>query len=248
MPCTEVHVTVLHAKLLSLCSCGVLHCSAVSAYPVRLCVANIKTDDVHKVTVGYIPMVLRKYEAAATKESSATNAELLQRSLFLIFRRCMEASHTGCSIKLADSTAILVSPRLLLYACDYQEERNLLSLKQCGSKHDCTPCMDDSSSFAGRTGIKERRRDVTRTVTAQLRGASIRAQSGNTAEVKAIEKTMGVHCRVHDFAGWAGLGSGRKHLYQVTGFDRLHVSCLLCFFLLPFLGCLGWTGMLCATA
>jgi len=60
MPCTDVHVTVLHTKLLSLCSCGVLHCSAVSAYPVRLCVANIKTDDVHWVTVGYIPMVLRK--------------------------------------------------------------------------------------------------------------------------------------------------------------------------------------------
>ena len=108
--------------------------------------------------------------------------------------------------------------------------------------------MDDSSSFAGRTGIKQRRRDVTGTVTAQLRGASIRAQSGNTAEVKAIETTMGVHCRVPAFAGWAGLGSGRKHLYQVTGFDRLHVSCLLCFFLLPFLGCLGWTGVLCATA
>ena len=234
MPCTDVHVTVLHTKLLSVCSCGVLHCSAVSAYPVRLCVANIKTDDVHWVTVGYIPMVLRKYEAAATKKSSATKAELLQRSLFLIFRRCMEASHTGCSIKLADGTAIPVSPRLLLYACDYQEERNLLSLKQYGSKHDCTPCMADSSSFAGRTGINQRRRDVTGTVTAQLRGASIRAQSGNTAEVRAIEKTMGVHCRVPALAGWAGLGSGRRHLYQVTGFDRLHVRCLLCFFLLPF--------------
>jgi len=105
------------------------------------------------VTVCYIPMVLRKYEAAATKKTSATKAELLQRSLFLIFRRCIEASHTGCSIKLAEGTAIPVSPRLLLYACDYQEERNLLSLKQCGSKHDCTPCVADSSSFAGRTGI-----------------------------------------------------------------------------------------------
>jgi len=239
MPCTDIHVTVVHTKLLSLCSCGVLHFSAVSACPVRLCVANIKTDDDHWSTVCYIPMVLRKYEAAATKKSSATKAELLQRSLFLIFRRCMEASHTGYSIKLADGTAIPLSPRLLSYACDYQEERNLLSLKQCGSKHDCTSCMADSSSFAGRTGINQRRRDVTGTVTAQQRGASIRAQSGNTAEVKAIEKTMGVHCRVPAFAGWAGLGSGRKHLYQVTGFDRLHVSCMLCFFLPPFLGCLG---------
>jgi len=179
-------------------------------------------------------MVLRKYDAAATKKSSATKAELLQRSLFLIFRRCMEASRTGCSIKLADGTAIPVSPRLLLYACDYPVERNLLSLKQHGSKHDCTPCMADSSSFAGRTGINQRRREVTETVTAQLRGASIWAQSGNTADVTAIEKTIGVHCRVTALAGWAGLGSGRKHLYQVTGFDRLNVSCLLCVFLILF--------------
>ena len=233
VPCTDVHATFLGSNLLSLPSSSVVNCSAVSAYPVRLCVANIKTERVHWVTVGYIPMVLRKYEAAATEKASATKAELLQRSLFLIFSRCMEASHTGCTIKLADGTTLPVSPRLLLYSCDYQEERNLLSLKQHGSKHDCTPCMADSSSFAGRAGINQRKRDVTETVTAQLRGANIRAQSGNTAEVKGIEKTMGVHCRVPALAGWAGLGSGHKHLYQVTGFDRLHVSCLPCLLVFP---------------
>jgi len=140
----------------------------------------------------------------------------------------MEASHTGRTIKLADGTTLPVSPRLLLYSCDYQEGRNLLSLKQHGSKHDCTPCKADSSSFDGRAGINQRKSDVTEsTVTAQLRGANIRAQSGNTAAVKGIEKTMGVHCCDPALAGWAGLGSGHTHLYQVTGFDRLHVSCRL---------------------
>ena len=233
MPCPDVHATLWGANPLSLPSSSVVNCSAASAYPVRLCVANIKTEHVHWVTVGYIPMVLRKYETAATEMASATKAELLQRSLFLIFGRCMEASHTGCTIKLADDTTLPVSPRLLLYSCDYQEERNLLSLKQHGGKHHCTPRMADSSSFAGRAGINQRKRDVTETVTAQLRGANIRAQSGNTAAVRGIETTMGVHCRVPALAGWAGLGSGHKHLYQVTGFDRLHVSCLLRLLIFP---------------
>jgi len=227
VPCTDVHATFLAENLPSLPSSSVVNCSAVSAYPMCLCVEDIKTVHVHWVTVGYIPMVLRSYEAAATEKTSATKAELLQRSLFFIFGRCMEASHTGCTIKLADGTTLPVSPRLILYSCDYQEERNLLSLKQHGSKPDCTPCMADSSSFAGRAGINQKMRDVTEAVTAQLRCADIRAQSGNTAAVRGTEETMGVHCRVPALAGWAGLGSGHKHLYQVTGFDRLHVSCLL---------------------
>ena len=196
---------------------------AVSAYPVRLCVVNIRTERVHWVTVGYIPMVLHKYETSARERSSATKAELLQRSLYLIFGRCMDASHTGCTLTLANGTTMTVSPRLLLFCCDYQEERNLLSLKQHGSNYDCTPCMADSETFAGRQGVNQRRRDVTSTVTAQLDGARMRQEHGNTAAVKKIENTHGIHCRVPALAGWAGLGSGCKHLYQVTGFDRLHV-------------------------
>ena len=188
---------------------------------------NIRTKRVHWVTVGYIPMVLQKYEPRAKDKTSATEAELLQRSLFLIFRRCMEASHVGCSLLLADGTTMNVSPRLLLYSCDYMKERSLLSLKHHGSKYDCTPCMAASETFAGRRGLNEPKRDVTETVTAQLDGAQMRYESGNSAAVKKIEDTMGIHCRVPALAGWAGQGSGCKHLYQVTGFDRLHVRFLL---------------------
>ena len=188
---------------------------------------NIKTKRMHWVTVGYIPMVLHNYEGGAKEKTSASKAELLQRSLYLIFGRCMEASHTGCLITLQDDTTKTVSPRLLLYSCDYPEERNLLSLKQHGSKHDCTLCLADSQSFSGRPGLNQRKRDVIETVTAQLKGACLRKEHGGCAEVKAIEKSMGIHCRVPSLAGWAGLGSGCKHLYQVTGFDRLHVSAMV---------------------
>ena len=68
---------------------------------------------------------------------------------------------------------------------------------------------------------------MTETVTAQLDGAQMRYESGNSAAVKKIEDTMGIHCRVPALAGWAGQGSGCKHLYQVTGFDGLHVRFLL---------------------
>jgi len=63
-------------------------------------------------------MVLHKYEGGANEKTSASNAELLQRSLYLIIGRCMEASHTGCLITLQDGTKRTVSPRLLLYSCD----------------------------------------------------------------------------------------------------------------------------------
>jgi len=98
------------------------------------------------VTVGYIPMLLHKCETSAREKSSAPKAELLQRSLYLIFFRCMDASHAGCTVPLANGSTITVSPRILLFCCEYQEERNLLSLKQHGSKYDCTPFMDDLES------------------------------------------------------------------------------------------------------
>jgi len=116
-----------------------------------------------------------------------------------------------------------VSPRLLLFCCDYQEELNSLSLKQHGSTYDCTKCIADSESFAGRQWVNEQRIDVIYKVTAQLDGARMRKEHGNTAAVKETEPNNGIHCRVPDLAGWAGLGSGCQILYQVTGFDRLHV-------------------------
>jgi len=186
---------------------------AVSAYPVRLCVVNIRTERVHWVTVGYLRMMLHKYETSARAKSSAPKAELLQRSLYLIFVRCMDASRTGFTVPLADNTTITVSPRILLFCCEYQEERTLLSLKQHGSKYDCKPCMDDSESFAGRQGVNQRRRVVTSTVTDQLDGARMQNEHGNTAVVKEIEHTNGIHCRVPALAGCDGLGSGCKHLY-----------------------------------
>jgi len=172
-------------------------------------------------------MVLHKYEPRAKAKTSATKAELLQCSLFLIFRRCMEASEVGCSLLLADGTTMNMLPRLLLNSCDYMEKRNLLSLKQHGSKYDCTPCMAASETFLSRRRLNQRKRDVTETVSAQLDGAQMRYESGNSAAVKNIEDTMGIHCREPALAGWARQGSGCEHLYRVIGFDRLHVRFLL---------------------
>jgi len=64
-------------------------------------------------------------------------------------------------------------------------------------------------------------------VTAQLKGACLRREHGGCAEVKATEKSMGIYCRFPNLAGWAGLGTGWKHLYQVTALDRLHVRTMV---------------------
>ena len=127
---------------------------------------NIKTKRMHWVTVGYIPMVLLKYESGAKQKPSASKAELLQRSLYLIFGPCMNVSHTGCLITLQDGTTKKMSPRVPLNYCDYPEKRSQLSLKQHGGKLDCTLCLADSQSFSGRPGLNQRKRNVIETVTA----------------------------------------------------------------------------------
>lgn len=67
-------------------------------------------------------------------------------------------------------------------------------------------------------------RNVLKTVGFQLKGAGMRGIRGNGVRIQAIEMASSIHCIVPVLAAWAGLGPGCLLLYQIFGFDRLHIS------------------------
>lgn len=135
----------------------------------------------------------------------------------------MQASHFGVQFTIGDGSRVLACPRLLLYVCDYMEERALLCLKHHGSEWDCTPCLAPSATFATVAGRVAPRRRVQGTVRARLTCAVLRSVAGSSQQREALQREFGIHPRVPCLAGWAGLGSGPQLLYVAPGFDRLHV-------------------------
>jgi len=122
---------------------------------------------------------------------------------------------------------ITTSPRLILYVSDQPEERDIVCLKRHGSAYDCTPCMARSTSCGVRPSRSNspKKRNVLKTVKLQLKVARMRGIRGNGVVINAIETANSIHCVMPALAGWAGLGSGPLLLYQIFGFDRLHVRC-----------------------
>ena len=184
---------------------------------------NIVTKKVGWHTIAYVPSVAGKHEPMSKAKAAHTRAELLQRTLAMVFYRCMIASHCGAELLLRDGTKVIVCPRVLLYVCDQPEERSVLGLKQHGSTYDCTPCMARSNASSNIGEKRPRARSVLKTVTAQMRKARLRGVYGMGRTIEDLQTDYSVRCIVPALAGWAGLGSGCFMLYKLPGFDRLHV-------------------------
>jgi len=58
---------------------------ALSAYPLRMRVVNVNTEQVRWVTLAFIPQMEAKF--LETRKGSEVRAELLQRILHVVFRR-----------------------------------------------------------------------------------------------------------------------------------------------------------------
>lgn len=184
---------------------------------------NFLTKEETWPTLALIPQVDAKFEAMSNENAALLRKRLLQKTLHLVFRRVMQASHFGAVLTLKDGTTLTVSPRMTGYQADYPEERSIMCLKQHGGDHDCTACMSPSDVSCTRDGVGHEDRPLLPTVDAQLRAATILATLGNTRAVKDITKQFGVVPCVPALAGWAGLGSGPRLLYKAPAFDALHV-------------------------
>jgi len=186
-------------------------------------VINIVSKKVGWKPIAFVPSVAGQHEPMAKAKAAQTRAEVLLRTLAMVFYRCMIHSHCGAELLLCDGTKVIVCPRVLLYVCDQPEERAVMGLKQNGSTYDCTPCMAryDASTNIGKK--RPRARSVLKTVTAQMRKASLRRFYGMGRTIEDLETDYSVRYIVPALAGWAGLGSGCFMLYKLPGFDRLHV-------------------------
>jgi len=139
---------------------------AVSAYALRMRVANIKTKELRWATLAYIPQVESKF--LETRKSQEVRSEPLQRILHLFFRRCVLASHRGEWLSLPSGGRVRVSPRALLYVCDQPEERALMFLRVSGCLYPFTPCMAARQDPCSAGGASAPSRDFEETVNAQL--------------------------------------------------------------------------------
>lgn len=200
--------------------------SAVSAYAVRMRVINELTEAEQWATVAMVPQVDAKLETMSREKAARLKKLVLQKALYLVFRRVMHASHFGAKLKLKDGSTVMLSPRLLGYQCDYLEERNVMCLKQHGGDFDCTSCMAPSHVSCTAQGVGHEERPVLPTVDANLKAATLLAGTGYSQRVKDLEKEFGISPCVPALAGWAGLGSGPRLLYKAPMFDQLHVSSL----------------------
>jgi len=103
---------------------------AVSAYPLRMRIVDNINKEVRWVTLAYIPQVESKF--LGTRKGHEVRAELLQRTLQLVFRTCMVASHRGVWLQVPGGGSVRVLPRVLLYVCDQPKERAIMCLKGSG--------------------------------------------------------------------------------------------------------------------
>ena len=195
--------------------------AAVSAYPPRMQVVNINTDEVRGTTLEFIPQVEANF--LETMEGQEVRAELLQRILHVVFRTSLKASHGGTWLNLPGGGCVRVSPCALLYVCDQPEERAIMCLKGSGCLFPCTPCTVEREISCTEGGTSAPPRDVGDTVRAQLRNVSMGDFRGAVALSTQAEMEHSLNSTVPALVAWTGLGNGPRMLYRLPGFDHLHV-------------------------
>jgi len=109
-------------------------------------VMNIVSKAPEWVVVAYMPQVWSRYEILSQSKAEEARAVILQRTIALVFRDVMLASHFGTKMTLPDGVVMNISPRFILYVSDQPEERDVACLKRHGSANDFTPCMARSTS------------------------------------------------------------------------------------------------------
>lgn len=163
-------------------------------------------------------------EPMSKDKASRLRALLLQKTLHLVVRRMLLASHNGAIVRISDGSEVIVSPRLIVYQCDYMEERAVMGLKGGKTTFACTPCLAPTDMASTAPGLHHPERSVIPTVNAQLNTASLAATSGCTETVRALGMESNTCPVIPVIAAWDGLGSGLRLLNKAPGFDEIHVS------------------------
>ncbi|OSX80803.1 hypothetical protein BU14_0032s0061 [Porphyra umbilicalis] len=192
-------------------------------YPIRVRFPNIVTGKVEWVIVGFIPIIKPDSDDGAEKERvRMLRDEVLQRCLAVLLDSFIAASETGVLWDLPGVGPVWVVPRVVLYAADQPEERHLLGLKLAGCKFQCSHCLVHKDE-AGCPHDAKPARDVVDTIESQLSSAALFKGGCSPAVLEQISEDSSIVPIVPLLAAVHGLGTGSFALYDIFGFDLLHV-------------------------
>jgi len=197
--------------------------TAHKLYPVRIRVLNVETDAAKWITIAYIPIVKKLQEPAADDRGRVRRCGVLQRVLYAAFREFASCSHTGMNVQYKGRT-IKVFGRVLCYLCDRPEERAVLALKAGQCDFPCSTCMVPLAEAGAAVAVTAAKRGVIDSLAGQIEAAEHLRRSRHRQRRVALEAVGSLTSFVPALAGVAGLSTEPLLLYQMIGFDILHVS------------------------
>lgn len=168
--------------------CRVAH----KLYPLRVRVVNIATKKQKWITVAYIPMVRKQKEAAADERGRERRSAVLQRVLYLVFRSTISASRDGVGIEY-QGRKLKAFPRILLYLCDYPEEKAVLGLKSGQTALPCSTCDVNVAEMGGPQALTAQERDAVQLLDNQLEASRLRVQHRLLERRNYLERLHSLH-------------------------------------------------------
>lgn len=178
------------------------------------------------VTVVYLPF-LRPRHGAAAKEKKLLRMRrdaVLQRCMALLLDRLTYASKHGDKITIATLGIYTAFPRVTLYASDLPEKRHLQGLRLNMCEKPFSLCLVGKEECGlPRTGMARGARDVTENLEIQLEAACLFDEGTGEKRLDQISRDYSALPFVPALGAIDGLGTGSKSLYNIFGFDLLHV-------------------------
>jgi len=200
--------------------------TAHKLYPVRIRVLNIATEVAKWITIAYVPVVRRLQEPAADDRGRVRRCGVLQRVLYAAFREFESCSHIGMEVQFKGRT-LTVFGRVLCYLCDRPEERAVLALKAGQCDFPCSTCMVPLAEAGAAVAVTAAKRVVIDSLAGQIEAAEHYRRARHRQRRVALEAVGSMTSFVPALAGMAGLSTEPLLLYEMIGFDILHV-CSFC--------------------
>jgi len=174
------------------------------------------------VTVAYVPIVRKLQEPGADERARIRQCGILQRVIYAAFTHVIGRSHIGFGVNVNGRQAFAF-PRVLLYLCGQPEERAVLGLKGGQCAHPCTACMARIDTIGAAQAVDADSRNVINTLNNQVEAYEHTRRQRERQRRVALGALYSTSGGVPGLAGMAGLGTAPMLLYNMIGFDVLHV-------------------------
>lgn len=185
-------------------------------------IVNIVTKEEEWVTLAYLPVIRKEKEPSANERARERRSAVLQRVLYLIFRTAISASHRGVQFKFRGRT-LQAFPRLLLYICDFPEEKAVMGLKSGKCASPCSLCNVSVDDAGAPRALDAQDRECLRLLRLQLNLCQKQASGRSGSVPTEVANDDSMRAVVPSLAAFAGLSTPPFLFFKIIGFDALHV-------------------------